>query len=233
MRGIFFILLIAICNLSQGQNIGFETIDENKVSDWLPKLTIEYQGIYHFGDSESESTLVLFFAATEVTAQIKSGSWSKDGKWTCKFRNLSNVNIENNKFSSDEYTGNFVFYSEGDKRQKGLKIDNPWSATVNSDNYEIGLRTSYNINEYFPGAYKVASTKLLGESDVNTMHPAELKIMRNEIFARYGYIFLKGGEMGKHFAPQAWYQAQHSDVNDFLTKLEKLNIQTILQEENE
>ena len=56
--------------------------------------------------------------------------------------------------------------------------------------------------------------------------------MRNEIFARYGYIFNSGGEMEAYFKKQDWYSAHHSDVNNFLTELEKENIKQIKSIEN-
>jgi len=46
--------------------------------------------------------------------------------------------------------------------------------------------------------YPQASDKLLTAEDVNNLSGWELKIMRNEIFARYGYIF-KSEEMRNYF----------------------------------
>jgi hypothetical protein len=59
------------------------------------------------------------------------------------------------------------------------------------------------------------------------MTQSDRQIMKNEIFARYGYIFKPQGEMDRYFRKQSWYQAQKQQVNDYLTGLEKLNIELI------
>ena len=51
--------------------------------------------------------------------------------------------------------------------------------------------------------------------------------MRNEIFARYGYIFREGGEMNDYFKNQEWYTPKYKNVNSKITDLEKFNIQII------
>jgi hypothetical protein len=55
--------------------------------------------------------------------------------------------------------------------------------------------------------------------------------MRNEIFARYGYKFTPGSEMYNYFNQQDWYSAKYDNVNDFLTDIEKENINLIKQAE--
>ena len=55
----------------------------------------------------------------------------------------------------------------------------------------------------------------------------QLSIMRNEIYARYGYTFRKKGEMDTYFNNQSWYQSQHQNVNSFLTAIERYNIALI------
>jgi hypothetical protein len=54
----------------------------------------------------------------------------------------------------------------------------------------------------------------------------DLKIMRNEIYARHGYIF-KTGEMKSYFAEQSWYRGQYDDVTSMLTSIEKQNAELI------
>jgi len=61
---------------------------------------------------------------------------------------------------------------------------------------------------------------------------ADLKMMRNEIYARYGYIFKPGSEMDTYFKMQGWYKCQHRDVNACLTDLGKRNIKLIQMIEN-
>lgn len=56
----------------------------------------------------------------------------------------------------------------------------------------------------------------------------ELDLMRNEIFADYGYKF-KTEKWQKYFATKAWYKPLHDDVNDLLTDIDKANVKTILR----
>ncbi len=56
----------------------------------------------------------------------------------------------------------------------------------------------------------------------------DLDIMRNEIFADYGYKF-KSEKWQKYFAGKEWYFPKHDNVDRFLSDLEKENIKTILK----
>jgi len=76
------------------------------------------------------------------------------------------------------------------------------------------------------GQYMHASKRLLSADDLDGMTKQELKIMRNEIFARYGYKF-KTPDMQEHFASQSWYQPTVTDVSRRLTPIEKKNIEFI------
>lgn len=56
----------------------------------------------------------------------------------------------------------------------------------------------------------------------------DLDIMRNEIYASYGYRF-KGEKWQQFFGKQNWYQARFDDVEDKLTAIDKHNIDLILK----
>lgn len=76
------------------------------------------------------------------------------------------------------------------------------------------------------GSYPHASTKKLTEKDVENIRPADLRIMRNEIYARHGYTF-QLADMRTHFDKQGWYMAVSQDVTDNLTPIEKKNAELI------
>lgn len=65
----------------------------------------------------------------------------------------------------------------------------------------------------------------LKQSDIKGLNSAELRIARNEIFARYGYIF-ESEDLQNYFASLSWY---YPDVNynGYLTEVEKHNIEII------
>ncbi len=231
--GNFMICFIFTLQVSYGQYLGSEKIDESKITTWLPENRLAYEGTYHFGESEGESTLVLFFAGDEIIAQIKSGGWNTNAtQWVWQYENLSNVSIaKNGQFSSDKYKGEFVIYDNGEEPQECLKIYNSWSGLTVEGEYELGPKTGA-VKTMYPGEYPQASTTQLTLGALNTMPPKELRLMRNEIFARYGYIFEPGGNMEKHFSSQDWYSPQQANVTKFLTTLELQNIRLIQQAEN-
>jgi hypothetical protein len=78
----------------------------------------------------------------------------------------------------------------------------------------------------FVGKYPNASTKKLQETDLKGISKQELKIMRNEIFARYGYIF-KTKEMADYFKKQKNYAPYMENVDAFLSDIELKNIELI------
>jgi hypothetical protein len=102
----------------------------------------------------------------------------------------------------NSYEGNYELNSTGDNNNKAIN------------------------SSIVPGKYPQASTRYLSSGDLLNLSKFELKIMRNEIFARHGYIF-KTEEMKQYFQNQFWYKPRFSDVNDFLSKIEKVNISLI------
>ena len=81
-----------------------------------------------------------------------------------------------------------------------------------------------------PGRFPQASEKLLNADELSRLNKDDLKIMRNEIFARHGYIF-KTPEMKSYFATQSWYRGQYEDVTSMLSNIEKQNVEFIKKHE--
>ncbi len=57
----------------------------------------------------------------------------------------------------------------------------------------------------------------------------DLKIMLNEIYARYGYVFTAGGVMDQYFRKKPWYRPQYTNVDALITETEHGNIKLIKQ----
>ncbi len=77
-----------------------------------------------------------------------------------------------------------------------------------------------------PRRFPQASERLLSPEDLLGLSKSDLKIMRNEIYARYGYIF-KTPDMKSYFAEQPWYTAKYEDVSQRLSSIENQNISLI------
>lgn len=85
---------------------------------------------------------------------------------------------------------------------------------------ETPVKPSPNYTEGV-GVWPFTSTRKLTYSDVAGLTAWELKIMRNEIYARHGYIF-KTAEMKDYFRRQPWYSPVSSSVR--LSKTEEYNV---------
>ena len=81
---------------------------------------------------------------------------------------------------------------------------------------------------------KNSDTKYLKEKNLRRLSKKELRLARNEIYARHGCIF-SDKSLNKYFKKKAWYKPKIK-VADFseskLNKYEKANIQLILDIEN-
>ena len=73
------------------------------------------------------------------------------------------------------------------------------------------------------GRFPEGSTRLLANADIAGKSQWDLKIMRNEIFARKGYIF-KNPQLYNYFSSQSWYSPRFSDVSKYLNPIEKRNV---------
>ena len=82
----------------------------------------------------------------------------------------------------------------------------------------------------FPGKYPEASLRELSKKYVSSFSKKELRIMRNEIFARHGRIF-KSEDLCSYFNSQDWYHPTSSKVIHLLSDIEKVNVSLIKQYE--
>jgi|CXWL01.1.fsa_nt_gi rRNA maturation endonuclease Nob1 len=82
------------------------------------------------------------------------------------------------------------------------------------------------LSQIIPGSYPYASQRLLTDEDVRNLSQYNLRIMRNEIYARHGFVF-QNTEMKNYFSTQPWYSPLYNDVNSMLSVLEKKNIELI------
>lgn len=82
-------------------------------------------------------------------------------------------------------------------------------------------------NSKYPGDYPECSERYLTTYDVEGKSKYQLSIMRNEIFARHGYIFQVNQDLKRHFESQSWYNPQYYDVNYMLSRIERDNIDLI------
>jgi hypothetical protein len=73
------------------------------------------------------------------------------------------------------------------------------------------------------GRFPEGSNRYLTENDIYGKSSWDLRIMRNEIFARHGYIF-KNSALRNYFMSQDWYQPKSRNVSAYLSNVEKRNV---------
>jgi hypothetical protein len=76
------------------------------------------------------------------------------------------------------------------------------------------------------GSFPEGSDRILTNDDLYNLSSRDLKIMRNEIFARHGYIF-KTADMINHFSNESWFKPLYNDVTNKLSYIEKTNVNFI------
>lgn len=210
---------------SSGQYFSEQEISRKSLTPLNVQSIADYAGLYKFGFSEDESELMIIVSDSIVVAQVSFYTWDEPtGKFNDTFRTFTGVRIVGNKFFSDQTNGEFVIYKDGSGTCAGLLVYSPWSYKFNEGG-EFG--PSYPHELILPGKYPFASTRFLTEAELEKYSPEELKIIRNEIFARYGMIFQKDGPLDVYFSAQDWYRKNYVQVNQWLTLLELANIETI------
>jgi hypothetical protein len=225
------ICLLLISFMGSAQTIELPQAQTDRTTPWLAENQADYEGVYQFRFLQSECELILLIVDEKCLAQLKYGIWNADSRaWTWHYENLPHVSIQGNILLFGRTQGEFVYFHMGRDKRKGIKVQNPWIRMSGSRGFETGVR-SYSVSKFYPGRFPQVSFRLQRIADLKEMSPADLRIMRNEIFARYGYIFKTGGEMEAYFKTQSWYRGQHIHIDHFLTELEKENIRLILQAE--
>lgn len=97
-----------------------------------------------------------------------------------------------------------------------------WNIKYQPEKYDLELN----------GQFPFASYRNLKRNDLSNYTKKELRLIRNEIFARYGLRF-KSQDLYEHFINEYWYKPFRENVDLFLSEIEKQNIKLIQELENE
>lgn len=158
--------------------------------------------------------------------------------WGITDKGYVDVYIENNEL---RYTTKINLFSEDHSesiafKDNAIQIENKWyNLVVFTDSFKEFKRNQialYRDNKIFVAGvhnnlvpYRYVSFLKIKEEDITSFTPKELKIMRNEIYARHGYIFKKYGEMYRFYKGETWYNPTRQNVK--LNDVEKYNTDLI------
>ena len=96
----------------------------------------------------------------------------------------------------------------------------------------FGATSNTFIKDVNAGKYTFTQTLELSKYDVSGYTKEELRLIRNEIFARYGFIFKKNSDLDVYFRSQSWYKENPNFSIDLLTKIERDNVSVIKKVED-
>jgi hypothetical protein len=82
-----------------------------------------------------------------------------------------------------------------------------------------------------PGDMELFENKLISDAMLRGLSLHELRLLRNEIYARHGRIF-KTGWIQQYFAGQPWYDPKEDFKDEDISGPDKTNIETIVKYEN-
>lgn len=114
--------------------------------------------------------------------------------------------------------------------QNGMKLS---SVDDNADALNTVVQQPEDDSSTSGFSYPFTASVWLSESDLSEYSSRDLRIMRNEIYARHGYSF-KSADLQDHFSAQAWYNPVSQDAElaySKMTAIERSNVDTIRKEE--
>lgn len=176
------------------------------------------------------------FSTVELAEQYPNSESYACGKDEFKYRFLrenllETISVEYTRSNGSHQTVGLYHYYEikGNGTVEELKSDRGFACTqfveMTEDHFKI-CWTDY-VEPYNPDSWGEV------EGDGNLMIGShltikDLDIMRNEIYASYGYKF-QNEKWQEYFGDQKWYRPQFDDVEDKLTAIDKHNIDLILE----
>lgn len=97
---------------------------------------------------------------------------------------------------------------------------------------EIKLNASVDERTKLSQLYTKGRTIKLSKADLNHLNAHQLAYLRNEFYARHGYIFMSQ-RLADYFSKTDWYTPKFKNVDEKLTPIELENVMFIKQLENQ
>lgn len=234
MKKTIYLVLLINSFYSSGQNkilFGIEEISKTNFSSWSSDNYI-YEGLYKFGFSEGEWELKIVITDSFISAQRITHTWVVDDQqkvidWAPIYKTYNELRLQENKLFNSKGELLIEFLTFRNKVESPNLEDFPDS--INGIIFYKSLKPEFgNKNQDFTfGEYPETYWKTLKIEDLEGLDKKRLQIMRNEIFARYGYKFRANSKMDLYFRKQEWYKARYENVREFFTNIEKVNIELI------
>lgn len=170
-----------------------------------------------------------------ICVDCKSKPHVLSGKWSVNEQGIQyqlSKEWKGNPVGKADEEGNYAIYTA-----LSVNIDQKDSMelTMFSDDYESRNCIKVIKNELkssnphaalktaFVGRFPQSSERLITTADLKGLNPKDLRLMRNEIYARYGLIF-KSKDLATYFEKQVGYEMRLDNAEAFLSEIEQKNI---------
>ena len=174
----------------------------------------KYKGGKRFGPWEETTAL------SQVKGSYVNGK--RDGFWEARYDDASYKGYYKNdeKDGVWDENGEKIRYKNGKVVSESNNKEQPKETFTNSSHPVIGEALFENLSKH-----------RLSGSDLSSYTKSELRILRNSIFAKHGYIF-KSEDLKMYFSQFEWYKPEFNNVNHKLNSVEKENIKILKQAED-
>jgi hypothetical protein len=98
---------------------------------------------------------------------------------------------------------------------------------------QVKTEDELGIPEHFKSveSYLTPVDRIVTETDLQGRSKAELRVMRNEVYARHGRVF-QSPELHDYFSKKPWYSQNPSYTDSLLSSVDKENVRVIQESEN-
>ncbi|OGW37762.1 MAG: hypothetical protein A2X58_05685 [Nitrospirae bacterium GWC2_56_14] len=98
---------------------------------------------------------------------------------------------------------------------------------------QVNTEDELGIPEHFKSveSYLTPVDRIVTETDLQGRSKAELRVMRNEVYARHGRVF-QSPELHDYFTKKSWYSQNPSYADSLLSSVDKENVRVIQESEN-
>jgi len=184
----------------------------------IPQISASWTGLYN-----DEQKISLFFQqkGTDITGYSLLNGKQTHFKGKIQQTDL-NYTLSLNEIGQGADVGKFII----DYKNNTMPIDAQWlSATKTVKPKFFSLSSQQCKYAQGQGEFPEASSRLLKDADLQ-VPLGQLQYMRNEIYARHGYVF-QNKKWAITFSQNDWYMPCYTNVDTRLTKIEKENVKRI------
>ncbi|AEE15475.1 YARHG domain-containing protein [Treponema brennaborense] len=156
---------------------------------------------------------------TNVTIVSSDGKQLKKIQLFDSSNVLQRIKITDERYSASMYVGfggNIYYYIAGEEYTEVFRIRRTWGEP---DLYAMA------INGYTDDSYGKYVEETLAK-----LSKAELRLLRNTVFALYGYTF-KSEDLKNHFDKQVWYTDESKTASDMTLPLHRQKLLELVQAE--